>query len=151
ADLRPEVADGPDVHLGAAATTAKVAHAAPAAPHAEVAEDRAEELREVAEVAALDRHPASGGGARGGAGELPPVRAQVVVALALVRVGEHLVGLGDLLEAVGRALVDVGVVLARELPVGGLDRLLVSPALDLEGLVVVLEFHSQSPSKRGGI
>src|SRR4029079_13823857 len=43
-----------------------------------------------------------------------PVRSQPVVLLALLRVAEDLVGLGDLLEAVlgARVLVDVGVVLA---------------------------------------
>ena len=65
-----------------------------------------------------------------------------VVSLALLRVGEDVVGLLDLLEALlGRLVtgVAVGVVLARELPVGLLDlvrrRLLVDP----EDLVRVLD------------
>ena len=47
----------------------------------------------------------------------------------------------DLLEPLGVALVDVGVVLARELAVGGLDRLVVGGPLDSERVVIVFEFH----------
>ena len=45
---------------------------------------------------------------------------------AVLRVGQHVVGLGDLLEPVlgGRVLVDVGVVLPGQLPVGALDLVL---------------------------
>ena len=65
-----------------------------------------------------------------------------VVALALVGVGEDLVGLVDLLEArlgLRVALVDVGVVLARQLAVGGLDLLGRGGLRHPEDLVVVLE------------
>src|SRR5262249_38287322 len=70
-----------------------------------------------------------------------PVRAHLVVATALLGVGEHLVGLVDLLEArLGLAVagVDVGMVLARELAVGGLDLLAARGLRDAERLVVVL-------------
>jgi hypothetical protein len=73
--------------------------------------------------------------------EALPVRAEGVVALPLLGIGQHRVGLGDLLEPVGRALVDVGVVLARQLAVGRLDGLVVGVPGHAEDLVVVLVFH----------
>src|SRR5438132_1703419 len=50
-------------------------------------------------------------------------RAEHVVALAALRVGEHLIGLGDLLEALRRVRspVHIGVVLPGELAVGTAD------------------------------
>ena len=63
-----------------------------------------------------------------------------VVLLALVGVAEHVVGLGDLLEALLGLLVvgvAVGVVLARELAVGLLDLLGSRLLVDAERLVVV--------------
>ena len=85
---------------------------------------------EVAEAAEAAAGPGAGGERAGAA----------VVLLALLGVAEHVVGLGDLLEArLGLLVVGVavGVVLARELAVGLLDllggRLLVDP----ERLVVV--------------
>ena len=70
-----------------------------------------------------------------------PVRPERVVPLPLLRVGEDLVGLVDLLEALGGGLVTrvlVGVVLPGELPVRLLDGLGVGGLRDAEGLVVVL-------------
>ena len=68
---------------------------------------------------------------------------QLVVGGALLRVGEHGVGLVDLAHARGRVglLADVRVVLAGELAVGLLHRLGVGALVDPEGLVVVLEVH----------
>jgi hypothetical protein len=74
-----------------------------------------------------------------------PARAESVVALALLRILEHLVRLRDLREALRRALalVDVGVVLARELAVGLADLLLARVAGDPQGRVVVVELDAQ--------
>src|SRR5262245_18129660 len=81
-----------------------------------------------------------------------PVGAELVVLLALGGIAEHLVRLGQILEARLRSLVariDVGVVLARQLPVRLLDLLLGRGFGDAERRVVVLEVHSQSkPSMR---
>ena len=66
--------------------------------------------------------------------------AEAVVTRALVAVGEHRVGLGRFLEAVfrrGVAGVSIRMVLLRELPVGGLDRLVVRVAGDAQDVVVV--------------
>ena len=66
--------------------------------------------------------------------------AVLVVELAALGVGEHLVGLGELLEALlGRRVVRVGVrvQLAREAAEGLLDLGLARAALDAEHLVVV--------------
>src|SRR5579859_2879481 len=68
----------------------------------------------------------------GPAGALPgvvvlPVRPQLVILLALLRVAQNLVGVVDLLEArfgLGVTLVDVRVVLAGQLAEGTLDLLL---------------------------
>src|SRR5438034_912099 len=109
---------------------------------AKIPEDRAEEVGEIAAIAALvlDAEPAARltGSLLGVA---LPVGAERVVAAALLRIGEHLVRLVDLLEAVGRvlALGDVGMVLAGQPAEGGLDRLVVGLPIDAEDLVVVLE------------
>jgi hypothetical protein len=66
--------------------------------------------------------------------------AEAIVLRAFLRIGEHLVRFVDLLEAVlrrGLVVSDVGVVLARELAIGALDRALVRVASDAENLVVV--------------
>ena len=62
-----------------------------------------------------------------------------VVLLALLGIGEHVVGVGDGLEPLGRlgARVHVGVELAREAPVGLLDLVGGGVARDAEDLVVV--------------
>src|SRR6185503_14486997 len=103
---------------------------------AKVSEDRAEELGEVAEVAGvsavLHSEAASGRACWWGLGVSLPVRSERIVAAALLGVGENLVGLADLLEAVGRVLGlrDVRVVLPREPAIGGLDRLVVRFPVD---------------------
>src|SRR5690606_24033905 len=78
------------------------------------------------------------------------VRAQLVVLGALVLVAQHLVGLVDGLEALlgARLLADVGVVLARQPAVGGLDLRLAGRRLDAEGFVVVLELHGLALSEK---
>ena len=74
----------------------------------------------------------------------PPVRAELVVFLALVGIAEHLVRLVDLLELRLGGLVPrihVGMKLAGELAERLLDLLLRRGLGDAERLVVVLEFH----------
>jgi hypothetical protein len=141
---------------GAAEAAARPAHAAAeevleadgaaaaAAPAA--AEQLLEEVGEVPGVeAAADVAGVPAAGRRRGR---RPVGAVGVVDLALLGVGEHLVGLVDVLEDVGGlrvVLVAVGVVLAGELAVGLLDVVLVGAPGDAEGLVVVLERHGVPP------
>ncbi|RMN76218.1 hypothetical protein ALQ52_04445 [Pseudomonas cannabina pv. alisalensis] len=74
---------------------------------------------------------------------LSTVLAQFIVLGALVRAAEHLVGFGRFLEFVFGAglLADVGMVLAGQLAVGGLDRLVVRSGLNVKYLVVVFEIH----------
>ncbi len=69
-----------------------------------------------------------------------PLRAETVVALALLGIREHLVGLAQLLEAVLRVplAIEIGVVLARELAVRPADLVLARAAGNAENLVVVL-------------
>src|SRR5690606_26780858 len=73
-------------------------------------------------------------------------RAQLVVGLAPLRVAQRFIGLVDGLELVlrPRLLADVGVVLAREATVGGLDLGLAGAGLDAEHGVVILELHAIS-------
>src|ERR1700719_852062 len=104
------------------------------------------------------RSPAAAPGAPRAAGELEaaapvrgrpellagfPVGAELVVRGALLGVLEHLVGLLHLLEARLRVrlLAHIGVVLARQPPVGGLDLIRGSSSLHAQDLVVVTEFH----------
>ena len=76
-------------------------------------------------------------------GAKPPRRepgmAEAVVGVAALRIREHLVRLGDLLEAFGRIRLarDIRVELARELPEGALDLVVVGVARDAQQLVVV--------------
>src|SRR5215207_10996717 len=99
-------------------------------------EDARQDVREATEVG----RGRAAGAARARAAERVGGAEQpaAVVALALLRVREHVVGLGDLLEAVLRAgvLVRVRVVLARELAVGLLDLVLGRLLLDAQRLVV---------------
>src|SRR5207253_7157278 len=92
-------------------------------------------------TAVVGRNPA---GAWSGSGVALPVGAEGVVALALLRIRENFVGLADFFEPLASVLRlgDVGVVLAGEPPVGGLDGLIVGVLVDAEGPVVVLEFHA---------
>src|SRR5262245_24583655 len=91
----------------------KVAEAAWAAPGTE----------KVAEVGIFDA-PAFPARRRGKISTRLPVLAELVIALALLRIGEDLIGLSDLLEFLFRAFiakVDVRVILARQLAVGFLN------------------------------
>ncbi|MCY1247425.1 hypothetical protein D9M72_607540 [compost metagenome] len=76
------------------------------------------------------------------------VLAQLVVFGALFRVAQCFVGLVGLFELVFRVLffTDVGVILAGELAVGGLDRLVIRRGLDAKYLVVVFEIHLRNHS-----
>jgi hypothetical protein len=78
---------------------------------------------------------------------LLPVGTEAVVGGALLRVFQHLVGFPQLLEALLRVarLADVGMVFARELPVGAFDLVLGGVARHAHHLVVVLEFHAHPP------
>src|SRR6266446_3031907 len=72
-----------------------------------------------------------------------PVGAELVVRGALLGVLQHLVCLLHLLEARLRVrlLAHIGVVLARQPPVGGLDLIRGGGSLHAQDLVVVTEFH----------
>ena len=129
-------------------------------------EERAEEVAEAGEVlgVAVELEADAAGRAAAGAGEARervapppgsgtsalvglPVRAELVVRLALLGVREDLVGLADLLEALlgaGVALVDVGMVLAGE-PAKGLPDLgLAGRARNAERGVVVPILHPRA-------
>ena len=71
--------------------------------------------------------------------------AEAVVEAALLRVGEHRVGLGRLLEFVFRRFVAgiaVRMVLQRQLAVGALDLLVGGLTLDAQDLVVITLAHA---------
>src|SRR5690606_32222389 len=76
--------------------------------------------------------------------------AELVVGGALLRIAQRLVGLVDRLELVLGAgfLADVGMVFARQPPVGALDLGLARARFDPEGAVVILEFHARSTPPR---
>src|SRR5205807_7950081 len=67
----------------------------------------------------------------------------LVVSRAAVGIAQDLVGLVHFLELFfrPRGLIHVGVVLARQFPVGGADRLLISRSIHAQDFVVVFEFH----------
>ncbi len=71
------------------------------------------------------------------------VLAQVIVLGALVGAFQRFIGFRGVLElGLGILfLTDVGVVLARQLAIGGLDRLVVRCRLHAENLVIVFEVH----------
>src|SRR5690606_13082001 len=74
-----------------------------------------------------------------------PVLTESIVHLALVRIGQHLVGLVEILEALfgpGIVAIDVRVHFLGTLAECGLDRLFVRVACHTEYLIVVLEIHS---------
>ena len=143
--LEPQI----EHRLVVAAAHREALEARPSGWPARTAEDALEEVAEVA-AAELDAHiakPVSGveplteaGGTRNVLSG-PPVGAEAVVSLSLLGVAQHLVGLGDLLEAVLGAglLVDVRVVAAGEPPVRLSDLVFAGVPGDLERLVVVLE------------
>src|SRR2546422_30918 len=122
-------------------TAAGLAGARPA--RSEVAEDRAEEVGEVSGVPVLDRETARLL-TRGLLRIALPVGTEGVVATALLGVGQDLVRLVDLLEACVLTFVDVGMVLTGELPVRGLDGLVVRLSVDAQDLIVILEFDGHS-------
>mmetsp|Transcript_55461 Transcript_55461/g.144691 ORF Transcript_55461/g.144691 Transcript_55461/m.144691 type:complete len:266 (+) Transcript_55461:892-1689(+) len=76
---------------------------------------------------------------------LQTLLAEPVVLGALVRVAQHLVGTGDLLELL-RVATLVGMVLHRELAVGLLDVGLRSALVHIQGFVELLRVHRLTPS-----
>ena len=135
-------------------TGAAAAPAAPATPAEEVAEDVAESagVAEVLEPDVLEAlptgetataRPEPTGPERTRAGARSDHLADLVVLLALLGVAEHVVGRGDLLEALLGLLVagvGVGVELLGQLPVGARDLLLGRALRHAEdGVVVLLE------------
>ena len=138
-ELRLEAGD----HVGErdleVVTQVRAALAAPAPPPApaarraeQLAEQIVEDVGEAAEVAEVEAGHAALGADAG--------EAEAVVGAPLLRVGEHRVGLGRLLEAllgVRIAGVAVGVVLERELAVGLLELVGARLARDAQDLVVV--------------
>src|SRR5262249_42737526 len=114
--------------------------------------DAAQVVSQVAEPAGASRSPAPARprGSRAGAaaperlgihvlGYLPEVRAEGVVPAPGLRIGQHVVRLGDLLEPVlgSGILVDVGMVLAGQLAVGPLDLILGRGPRHVQDLVEV--------------
>src|SRR2546430_7494735 len=106
------------------------------------------------------RSPPRAAGTARGAGELEaaapvrgrpellagfPVGAELIVCGALLGVLQHLVRLLHFLEARLRVrlLAHIGVVLARQPPVGGLDPIRAGRPLHAQDLVVVAEFHAR--------
>ena len=106
-------------------------------PEAEEVADAAEDVVELGE----DRRIESSGTARGaGHGCV----AEPIVARALIRVGQHRIRLGRLLERVLGGLIAriaVGMILQRELAIRALDFLLPCVATDTEDRVVVSLAH----------
>src|SRR5882762_2488769 len=143
-DARLHVLAASSARTTADAAAEQVLEAAPApgAAPAQIAEDRPEELREVAALAVFDLKST---GARGRAllSVALPVGTERVVASAFLGIGQDFVRLGDLLEASVLAFVDVGMVLAGELAVRGLDGLVVRTPVDAQNPIVVLEFDRQ--------
>src|SRR5690606_9826607 len=121
--------------LSAQVRAAPAAPAAPPAPPAraeQVAEEIVQDVAERAEVAEVAEP--------GPAGASDPLVAEAVVGAALVRIGQHRVGLGGLLELLlGLRIVRIAVrmELERELAVGLLQRVGVGRAIDAQHLVVV--------------
>src|SRR5215510_1202962 len=117
---------------------------------------RTEEILQVlgADRSVLDASLPSEGCSAGPAGRLPglvllPVRPQLVILLALLRVAENLVRLVDLLELLSCARIvwiHVRVVLAGQLPEGGLDLLLAGRAGHAQHLVVVTDPAGHLPN-----
>ncbi len=143
-DLARDAFGGLDeLDLGLDQDVAAVGGAARAGARAEdvLAEERREDVPEAREVEG--RRP------KAAAGEA--VVAEAVVLLARLRLGEHLVGLGDLAEALLRVglVGDVGVQLARKAAERLLDLRLVRGARDPQDFVVVA-FDRRHGSKGTG-
>src|SRR5438105_1368704 len=135
-------AAAPESHA-AARCLAGAAHAG-----AEITEDRAEEFRKVSGVAVLHRE-ATGLLTRGLLRVALPVGTEGVVSPSLLGIRQNLVRFVDLFEARVLTFVDVRVVLPGELPVGGLDRLVVGLPIDAQDPIVILEFdgHQLNPTR----
>src|SRR5262249_52056974 len=76
-----------------------------------------------------------------------PVRAELIIALALLRIGEDVICLPDVFEFLLRSFVpgvDVRMILARQLAVGFLDLVRCRGARHSEDLIVILELDSHS-------
>src|SRR5256886_13339478 len=119
-----------DLHLDVAAALGAGSSAARPA-----AEDAAEEIAEVAEVADVEVAEVDVAALEAAA---PVRRAEGVVLLALLRIGEQVVGALDFLESLlgrGVARITVRVVLARELAVGLLDLVGRGALCDAQDLV----------------
>ena len=121
------------LHVGAALRPAL----GRARPTAATTEDAAEEIAQVAQVLHAEGAAAPTAGNAAEAADRP-VRADLVVLLALVGVADDVVGGTDLLEALLRARVGIRVVLLRQLPVGARDLLVRGRRDDAEHLVVIL-------------
>src|SRR5690606_37726788 len=107
----------------------------------DVAEDLGEDVVDVVVGAAAAAHAAEALAVDAGV-------AEAVVGGALLRVREDRVGLGDLLEPLGRflaAAVAVRVVLHRRLAEGRLQRRVVGVPVDTQHLVVVTRHRSYAP------
>src|SRR5689334_10506142 len=104
-----------------------------------VAEDRTEEVREIARVLTTASETTTTLPTRRALERLAVVTvfAQVVVFGALVGAFQRFIGFRRILElGLGVLfLADIGVVFARQLPIGGLDRLIVRSRLHAENLV----------------
>jgi hypothetical protein len=77
-------------------------------------------------------------------GRLAVLATAVIVVAALDRIGEHLIGHGDLFELLFVSGVDVRVELARQLPVGLLDLLGRRVARHAQGLIVIAHVFPSS-------
>ena len=132
-------------HAQALALLRGVALPRAAAEAEAAAEDVAEDVPEVAEAA-------EAAAAEAGVG-IKGRKAVLVVARLLVRVGQHLIGLADLLEALLAGLVarmQVGVVFLGELAVRLLDLVVRGALAQAEHLIVVSFFrHKYSLRKHG--
>jgi hypothetical protein len=101
----------------------------------------AEEVTEIAELNA----PAFPARWRSKISTRLPVLAELIVALTLLRIGEDIIGLPDLLEFFFRAAVtrvDVRVIFARQLAVGFLDVVCSCGARHPQHFVIVLKLDS---------
>ena len=97
-------------------------------------------IDEVVEVAVAPEVDIDAGGTASATTDLIPVLAELLVTAALLRVGEHLVGLADLLEAGLRRRVPrihIGMVLTGQFAEGALDAVGVGAALDTQHLEVI--------------
>ena len=105
----------------------------------ETAQQVVDEIVEIAVATEVDVHAGCGSPAH--ASGLVPVLAELLITTPLLGVGEHFVGLTDLLEprfSLGITRVDVRVVLARQAAKGFLDGIGIGAAINTEHLEIVL-------------